>query len=232
MVKRLQEMKRSAIIVDLDGTLLRGNSMRMFMRHLPCVLFRRMAPLAAVQSLWWIGLRSLRAVSHKTMKWHLTKIAKHNLQTSDWEMMAKEMTGFINPNIKEFIETRQKKLSDSSENHQSMIIIASAAMEEYVVPLNQLLGYGSVIATEFSTRKSEYVEKRGEIKLKYILNLLEKENMTLDTFLTDHYDDCPTAEAFPERTIIVNPKEEHEALFREKGIKTFYRESQRGESCR
>lgn len=219
-------MNRRAIITDLDGTLLQGNSMHIFMRSLPVILRKKGKYFGALESLWWMALRSLRLISHKTMKWHLAAIARQNLSASDWTDLAEKIAETINPAVKKIIDSRLKQQSPSQ------VIIATAAMEDYVRPLCLGLGYDAIIATKFTPRKRDYVEMRGVTKLKAIKEILEKDNLLLDTFLTDHYDDCPTAEAFPGETIIVNPSEQHEALFRKIGVTRFYRGSLRDGSCR
>lgn len=228
-------MKRRAIITDLDGTLLSGNSMRIFMKNLPSLLMKKKAYSDAFKSLWWIGMRSIRLVSHKTMKWHLAEIARRNLSASDWNGLAEKMAEFVNPVVKDIIESRQRELSGNpgiTGEKESAVVIASAAMEDYVKPLCRIMGYDNYIATEFTPLKFDYEEMRGESKLRAIRELLESEDLQLDTFLTDHYDDCPTVEAFPGETIIVNPSERHEALFREIGVTRFCHVSRRDGSCR
>lgn len=199
-----------ATFVDLDGTLLRGNSMKMFMRRLPGVLLRRHAFGASLASLWWIGLRSLRLVSHKNMKWHLTAIGRRCLLEEDWAEMAEQMLENVNPMVRDYM--------DASARAKCRKYIATAAMEEYALPLSSLLGYDGVVATQFAEDRSDYVEMRGSEKRDGIKALMDRERLRLESFLTDHYDDLPTASVFPFLTILVNPSRKMQALFRNVGV--------------
>ncbi len=217
MVERLQtslkETCQGATFVDLDGTLLRGNSMKMFMRRLPTMLMRRGAPLAAAVSLWWIGLRAFRAVSHRKMKWNLTKVARTYLKGDDWAELAGNMTEKIDPRVSAFVEESRKK------GHR--IYLATAAMGEYAVILGRMLNYDGVLATVFSSNEHDYVELKGVAKLNAVSSMLETESLSLESFISDHSDDLPMAREFPELTIIVHPAEKTESLFRAVGVRHF-----------
>lgn len=199
-----------AAFVDLDGTLLKGNSMKIFMGRLPGVLLRRHAFVASLVSLWWMGLRSLRIVSHKNMKWHLTRIALRHLLEEDWEAMSERMLENVNPIVRDYM--------DAPARVKCRKYIATAAMEEYVIPLSRMLGYDGVVATQFANDRSDYVEMRGSEKRDGIEALMEKERLRLESFLTDHYDDLPTASVFPFLTILVNPSRKMQTLFRNVGV--------------
>ena len=109
MVERLQRQTlKGATIVDLDGTLIAGNSMHIFMKRLPGLLMKRHAYGAAISALLWVGLRSVRCVNHKSMKWHLTKKALIHLQDSDWENLAELISEDINPHVRDFVESNRQ----------------------------------------------------------------------------------------------------------------------------
>lgn len=206
MVERLQDTQKGATFVDLDGTLVSANSMHVFMRRIFPTLMRRGAPGAALRSLWWMGLRTLRLTSHKRMKWHLTKDARKHFKDEDWERTAIRIYGFLNPRVRNFVESRKQRGCD--------IYIATAAPQEYVEPLCRMLGYDGVVATEFTDDRADYEEMRGLEKREGIHRLLEQEGLRLESFLTDHYDDFPTASEYPGLTILVNPDKKMAAYFR------------------
>lgn len=199
-----------ATFVDLDGTLLKGNSLRIFMKRLPGTLLRRHAPAASVASLWWMTIRLLRLIDHKGMKWHLTKIARNELLEEDWEYMAESMLENVNPQVKEYLEAPCREKCKK--------YIATAAPEEYALPLSRLLGLDGVVATKYAEEKSDYEEMRGLAKYEGIENLMQKERLRMESFLTDHYDDMPTARAYPGLTILVNPTRKMQALFHHIGV--------------
>lgn len=196
--------------MDLDGTLLNGNSLRIFMRHLPGVLLKRNAWGDAIVALWWMGRRTLRLVSHKKMKWHLCRIARRHLIEKDWEEMAETMLGYVNPKVEAY-------LSDPA-NNECRKYMATAAMEEYALPLGRMLGFDEVLATRYSEDEANYEELRGIKKREGIEGILNKKRLRMESFLTDHSDDLPTASAFPLQTILVNPSRKSLEMFRNAGI--------------
>ncbi len=216
MAGQLREMSyRGATFVDLDGTLLTCNSMRIFMKRLPTVLLKRHAVGAFCSSLWWMAGRLLRMTSHKDMKWHLTKIARRHLIEEDWEKMAARMLEYVNPLVREYV--------DSPSREKCVKYIATAAMEEYALPLSRLLGYEGAVASRFVNEQSEYEEMRGLSKLYGIQALLNEKRLRPESFLTDHYDDIPTAREYPGLTILVNPTRKMQSIFHRVGVTRYLR---------
>lgn len=200
MVERLQAGSQGVIFVDLDGTLISANSMHIFMRQLPRELLRKGAVGGCLAALWWMGLRTARLVSHRTMKWHLTTLAARRYDAGDWERLAEKLTLHINPEVTGYIEDARRK--------GCRVYIATAAPEEYALPLSRLLGYDGAIATHLSGKLADYAETRGAAKLNAIRKLQELEGLHLETFITDHEDDLPTIEAYPGHTLLVNPSKQ------------------------
>lgn len=196
--------------MDLDGTLLNGNSLKIFMRHLPGVLVKRNAWMPALASIWWMGQRILRLVSHKKMKWHLCNIARRHLLEKDWESMAERMLGYVSPMVEAYLS--------GPANKECRKYIATAAMEEYALPLGRKLGFDGVLATRYSEDEANYEEMRGIKKREGIEGILNKKRLRMESFLTDHSDDLPTASAFPLQTILVNPSCKSLEIFRNAGI--------------
>lgn len=209
MVERLQNAK-GVTFTDLDGTLLMGNSMKVFMRKLPWMLLKRKSLGAGIASLWWMGCRLTRAVSHRKMKWHLTGIARRHLREEDWEMTAQCLMRKINPAVAEYMSAPARCRCEK--------YIATAAPEEYAIPLSRLLGYDGAVATHFSEDMEEYAEMRGIAKLEGIQNLIRERHLRLESFLTDHFDDTPTAREYPGLTILVNPTKKVQSIFHNIGV--------------
>lgn len=210
MVERLQEPLKGTTFTDLDGTLISANSMHIFMKRLPGMLMKRRAIGGAIGALWWNWLRSLRLVSHRSMKWHLTKTARQHLEDEDWEDLAERMAQSINPKVRGYIQSRRER--------GCLTYIATAAMEEYTLPLCRLLGYDGVLATQFTEDLSDYEELKQHAKHDAIERLLEEQELRLESFLTDHTDDLPTAKAFPNLTILAGASEKAANEFRSCGI--------------
>lgn len=201
--------------MDLDGTLLTANSMHIFMRRLPGMLMKRGAIGAAIGSVWQTALRSLRLTSHRSMKWHLTKTARRHFEEEDWEELAGLMAESLNQSVADYIESRRSR--------GCRTYIATAAAEEYAEPLCRLLGYDGVLATSFSDNISDYMELNGDAKHEAIERELQEKEMRLESFLTDHTDDLPTAKAYPMLTILVGASEKTADEFREAGVSRYIR---------
>ena len=218
MVERLQEPLKGTTFVDLDGTLISANSMHIFMRLLPGMLVKRGAIGGAIGSLWWNAMRSLRLISHRSMKWHLTKTARRHLEDSDWERIALQMSEDINPKVNAYIQSRRER--------GCLTYIATAAIEEYTLPLCRRLGFDGVLSTRFADTLQDYEELKGHAKHEAIERLLDEEQLRLESFLTDHTDDLPTAKAFPNLTIFAGTSDKIADEFRAAGITRYLRQSQ------
>lgn len=120
------------------------------------------------------------------------------------------MSTLINPKVSDFVESRR--------NLGCAIYIATAAPEEYSTPLVNLLGFDGVVATKFTDESGDYEEMKGYVKHDSIEHLLAEKRLRLESFLTDHPDDIPTAAAYPGLTIIVNPTKKTAEKFHEVGV--------------
>lgn len=210
MVERLQEPLTGATFTDLDGTLLTTNSMHIFMRRLPGILMKRGAVWAAIGCLWQTTLRSLRLTSHRSMKWNLTKTARRHLEEEDWEELAVLMAENVNQSVADYVASRRSR--------GCRTYIATAAAEEYAGPLCRILGYDGVLATTFTENISDYEELSRHAKHEAIERLLQEKELRLESFLTDHSDDLPTAKAYPLLTILVGASKKTADQFREAGV--------------
>lgn len=183
--------------IDLDGTLIKGNSMKVFMKWLSLRLVLNRRPDMAIIAMWWMFLRVARLATHTRMKWNLTGIAKRVLASADWEQIADRILRRINPEVDVFVKSRKEKGEE--------ICIATAAPAEYAEIIARKYGAKYVLATEYAPNISDYYENKGDRKLNAIRNLIDREGLALSAFLTDHHDDLPTMKFFPGKTILVNP---------------------------
>lgn len=182
---------------DLDGTLIKGNSMKIFMKWFPLHLARKGDITAATKVIWWISLRAFRLTSHARMKWNLTKIARKTLNPHDWEKIAERIMTFVNLDVDRFLNIRRQA--------GDCICLATAAPSEYAGIIAEKYGIRYVSATYFTLKFSDYFENKGIRKLNSIRNIIDTEGLRLTLFLTDHHDDLPTINAFPGKTLLVNP---------------------------
>lgn len=181
------------VVVDLDGTLFPGNTLREYtlyaLRHSPNRL----------EIAFWVALRRAKLVSHRRMKWHILKAS-------------------ADLDCREFVESVYKNLSQPVQKllatfRGAEVVIATAAPERYSLPLAKKLGC-RCIATPDAERYSEYVENRGEVKLRRVLDL----NLPIRAVVTDHHDDLPLLKLEGVERYLVSPSPETRKRVGEMGI--------------
>lgn len=179
-------------VVDLDGTLLKGNSFRWFTGFVLHRAIRR-APFRWIVLCGWLLLRMLRLCSHRRLKWEVMKTADRVLSPEDYNRFAHVMQGHISHTVLAMLPT------------DSEPVIASAASIEYVAPFVELMGWKRFVATcrPASGRFRDYTECRGERKVRAIRKLFPGDGIS--AVFTDHVDDLPLLLASSGRRILINP---------------------------
>lgn len=195
----------NTVFVDLDGTMIKGNSMKLFMVWLPLRLLKKRRFPDFLRTVSWIALRAARLTSHKRMKWNLTRIARTHLSDSDWNSIATRVLTHVNPDVDIFISKEKR--------NGARICLATAAPEEYASIIAETLDMEYCLATVFTPYFSDYSENKGDIKLDAIQDLMTNENLDMSAFLTDHHDDLPVMKAFPEQTILISPSRKTRTRF-------------------
>ena len=209
MDERLQNTLKGATFVTLDYTLIKTDSMRVFRRRLIPTLLKRHAPLPALRALWWMAMGTMRLKNPLRVKWQLTKEARCNFTEEDWEATAGDIAAKLSPLVKAYTDSRLGRGCD--------VYIATAAPEEYALPLSRKLGYDGAIATPFTDDFDDYTEIKGQTKLEEIQKMMRERDLRLESFITDNTEDLPTAMEYPKYTILANPARKTAELFRHIG---------------
>lgn len=185
------ERAKKLVVVDLDGTLLRGNSLHIYIMCGIRALWRRkslpkLSRLAAV-----IALRRLRLISHRQMKWTALRLipADDYLLQEDFRKRADKS---LNANVNELLN--QYRANGCS------ILLATAAADTYV----PLIWHGDMLATRIADNP-EHAEMRGTAKRDAVLRYSARHGMTLQAVITDHSDDLPLLMAGAAENIVVSP---------------------------
>lgn len=197
MDEKLQNTLKGATFVTLDYTLIETDSLKIFKRRLIPTLLKRHAPLSAFRTLWCMARSGLHLMSRPHLKWVLTREARINFTEEDWEDIANAIAEKISPLVKAYTDSRLGRGCD--------VYIATAALEEYALPLSRKLGYDGAIATVFTDDFNDYKEMRGQTKLEEIQKMMQENHLRLESFITDNTDDLPTATEYPKFTILANP---------------------------
>ena len=185
------ERAKKLVVVDLDGTLLRGNSLHIYIMSGIRALWRRkslpkLSRLAAV-----IALRRLRLISHRQMKWTALRLipADDYLLQEDFRKRADKS---LNANVNELLN--QYRANGFS------ILLATAAADTYV----PLIWHGDMLATRIADNP-EHAEMRGTAKRDAVLRYAAHHGMTLQAVITYHSDDLPLLMAGAAENIVVSP---------------------------
>ena len=211
MVDGRQELKGKCVVTDLDGTLIRSNSTRMLARDvLRRALFKcRLYDLA--RAIAAIVRRKLRLVDHRAMKHTLVGIAQKTWSSDDQKKFASRLVSTVNPIVADLIRKHHRQGSE--------LLIATAAADFFMPDFLASAGLdASYIATAYRDSLPEYVENKGEEKLRRVRDYLTDHNLDLAVFLTDHSDDMALLLENNGKNILVNPSEGTVAACRSRGV--------------
>lgn len=178
------ERQRKIVVVDLDGTLIDGNSLHLYIRtalsHSSLTVKARIASLLA--------LRKMRLISHTTMKFAILNMVKPD------EAFRKHF-------VQQFEKMKRQSvvsLIDIYTDNGAIIVLATAAPDIYL----PWIWTGKYVATQ-TDNNPLHKECRGKSKLEAVRQYMD--NGTLEAVITDHTDDLPLLLAGARTNILVNP---------------------------
>ncbi len=190
-------MNNNLLIVDLDGTLIRGNTFHWFIKFAFLYYLKRFS-FKSILILILVWLRIMRVISHSILKYYI-------LLTTN---------GFPKKSLREFSKIVIKQINPIVLNHFSnyngIRCLSTAAPENYAAFIGRLLKFDFVLATNSNDlRRRKWVENIGENKKISLLSHIEENNLSfnLDTLITDHFDDIPLMRIF-DKVILINPSED------------------------
>lgn len=178
------------VVVDLDGTLIYGNSLRLYARCAVSDALRRRRPLRAMRLLGIMGLRLCRLYSHRRMKWRLFQTAG----------VSAGLQAEFTRRIKADMRADVAAILSEKERDGAAVLLASAAFDFYI----PWFWTGPYLATKTLDNPGR-VELRGENKLRAVQRYADRNGFRLDTVLTDHSDDLALLAAPFRQRILVSP---------------------------
>lgn len=163
---------RKVTVVDLDGTLVQGNTLHLYLRAaLRCLWWRR--PLAALRVAALMAARAVRLIPHSTMKYGAARaVGAHPAVIARLKQ-----TAHLNPQVIKLIEER-KAMGDT-------VLLATAAFTFYA----RELWDGDLVGSELAAGPE--AECRGEHKAAAVTAYLRQHRAGLACVITDHHDDLP-----------------------------------------
>lgn len=205
---------RSALVIDLDGTLLHTNTFRDYLSFCGrCAMHAFRLDLALIIA-FWIALRKLRIISHATMKRHLMQRTVLFMQRkSRMDDFVEEELLLVNPQVKAELERYR--------NRGHLLILATAAPAFYAKAIADDFRLdaclGSLLPSEVVI--GDWKENKGEEKVRVLSHFLQQHDATLDAVITDHHDDLPLLRKNSQGTnLLVGPTSQTEALIKKENI--------------
>lgn len=175
------------VALDLDGTLVDGNTLHIYImcgiRQALC----RGHVLRALRIAAWPALRAIRAVSHRTMKFGAIRLIRPDdaLQRT----FVHAVRARLNPRV---VDAVNQWRCDGYT-----VLLATAAADVYV----PWIWNGPYVATPADGSAQEC---RGAQKLQAVQNYCLQHGLTLHTAVSDHTDDIPLLAA-AQHCVLVKP---------------------------
>lgn len=186
----------SITLVDLDGTLVKGNTWPLFARLVLHRSWRRLRlwDFAALGTM--LALRRMRLVSHVRVKRCVMLRSHIILDQTDIKAFARTMSRLFNPEVTAML--------DEARREGAHIVLATAAAGEYAPLIAREAGISTVLCTPQDAKGGPYAECRGERKADAAESLAGRMQLPVTLVITDHPDDLPLFRRFPDaRHILV-----------------------------
>lgn len=175
MVEGLSQTGRPIAVVDLDGTLVNGNTLHIYI----LTALRRSGVGKRLRILGWLAARKLHFVSHRRMKFAiLNLIEPDNALLDDFEARVRNR---FNPAV--------TGLLDRLRADGYGILLASAAPDVYI----RRIWEGDYVSTPVSDNPGR-LECRGTSKLAAVRHSIAPDGY-IAAVITDHIDDLPLLNA-------------------------------------
>lgn len=174
------------MVVDLDGTLVRGNTLHIALR----LGLRRGSLLSRLAIASWLVARRLRLVSHERMKYAaLPRVFAARGVADEFKAL---VTSSLNSDVVDLISRH--------EAAGGLVLLATAAAASYV----PLIWNGDYVASPAGGP-----DLRGDAKVRAVDEWVKAHGGRVSMFLTDHQHDLPMARyaaAAGARVVLVNPR--------------------------
>lgn len=193
------QIENKCIVVDFDGTLIRGNSLSITTFFLCKKLFYNQKWGSLLSLIGVIFKRKLKFISHSCMKYHIIRLCKENFSSLD----LKELGKILFHKVDSFVYNLLLNFSKRGIN----IILATAA-DDFYLPfvLNNFTNLSiQYIGTSYVSKLSNYKENKNEEKLKTLEKYLHKNHMQCISIISDHIDDLPLYKRFQGQNYLINP---------------------------
>lgn len=181
------------VVVDLDGTLYKGNTFHAFIFFIFKQAFKQIDVFWLVSIVFWTKLRIIKLISHKKWKYQILKSCNNKKIHIDCFVasLQKKMQPFILNEIKHY-ETR---------------ILATAAPEIYALAVSKKYQFTHCSATMNANFFEDFSENCKGNKFNNVQKILQQTNSsTINLMITDHLDDALLIKS-AEKSWLINANE-------------------------
>lgn len=174
---------RPCVVIDLDGTLLKGNSLHELIKFTLAGKVRNVG----LKQRFAIGvrlvMRRLKLIHHVDMKYPFHREVEKAIGCEEMAIFVRHIAGMIRPEVLQQVRNLQ---------HEGyMCVLATAAPAFYASELGKRFGFDMCVATGLSAEAGGYVEARGEEKKLRVCNAVSEAGGKIEVVMTDHEDDLP-----------------------------------------
>lgn len=194
------------VVVDLDGTLIPGNSFHAWLRFLVRWAVLSGRPVLALQLGLLCVRRATGALTHGELK-HGVLLLSAAVPTARVEEFSRRLAGTVRPAVTALVR--------EAGRDGRVVVLATAAPAIYLGSLAEAVRAGATIGTP-SPGADEWYEAVGEVKLARVLAEFGAE-ARIDVVITDHHDDLPLVRRAA-RALIVNPSSASWRAFERTGV--------------
>ena len=178
------------VALDLDGTLVSGNTLHIYIRCGLRQMMRRRRIARLGRSLALLAARKAGLVSHVDMKFGIFGLIERD------ERLCREFAEAVNGRL----NGKVKDMVDGYASAGCRVLLATAAPAQYV----PLIWKGDFVATDMDvSRNPARTECRGEEKLKRVLEYASSNGLRLHAAISDDaVDDAPLLAAAEESVLV------------------------------
>lgn len=174
MVQGHDDLSGQLAVVDLDGTLIAGSSLKVCALSALAYRLRSRRLREAAGILWALSMYALKIYSHRRMKW-----AVLDRMPDDAEFRRR-----FTEKIHAMVRPQVKALLDDWRGRGCRILLATASPDVYV----RWLWDGPFVATPYRNNPGRR-ECRGRDKLTAVNRYAAENGLKLYAVVTDHHDD-------------------------------------------
>ena len=179
---------RHIVAVDLDGTIIAGNTLRIYIAEGLRIMARR-NPMRAAAIATLVALRKLRFISHRRMKFAALKRIKPDDVLR--ERFIRRFDSLRRPEVAEIL--------DRYRHEGATILLATAAADIYI----PWIWNEPYVATP-TADNPERIECRGQAKMLAVKRFMQSDDI-LEAVITDHADDLALLSAGAVTNYLVDP---------------------------